>query len=99
MHRGDNERSAQFNAAVGGVGRMKFGFMLPQGDARTAADLAQQAESAGWDGFFVWDAPWGVDPWVSLAAVAMVTERIRIGTMLTPVSRRRPCGPEPPCYP
>lgn len=69
---------------------MKFGFILPHGDARTAADLAQQAESVGWDGFFVWDAPWGVDPWVSLAAVAMVTERICIGTMLTPVSRRRP---------
>jgi hypothetical protein len=69
---------------------MKFGFVLPHGDARTAADLVQEAESAGWDGFFVWDAPWGIDPWVSLAAVAMVTERIRIGTMLTPVSRRRP---------
>ena len=69
---------------------MKFGFVLPHGDARTAANLAREAESVGWDGFFVWDAPWGIDPWVSLAAVAMVTERIRIGTMLTPVSRRRP---------
>ena len=69
---------------------MKFGFILPYGDARTAAELSQVAESAGWDGFFVWDAPWGIDPWVSLAAIAMVTERIRIGTMLTPVSRRRP---------
>jgi alkanesulfonate monooxygenase SsuD/methylene tetrahydromethanopterin reductase-like flavin-dependent oxidoreductase (luciferase family) len=48
------------------------------------------AEEAGWDGYFVWDAVWGVDPWVSLTAAAMVTERIKLGTMLTPVSRRRP---------
>ena len=39
---------------------------------------------------FIADAVWGVDPWVSLAAAAMLTERIRLGTMLTPVSRRRP---------
>ena len=69
---------------------MQYGFVLPQGDARTAADFAREAERAGWDGFFVWDPVWGIDPWVSLAAAAMVTERIRLGTMLTPVSRRRP---------
>jgi alkanesulfonate monooxygenase SsuD/methylene tetrahydromethanopterin reductase-like flavin-dependent oxidoreductase (luciferase family) len=33
---------------------------------------------------------WGVDAWVSLAAAAMQTERIRLGTMVTPVSRCRP---------
>jgi alkanesulfonate monooxygenase SsuD/methylene tetrahydromethanopterin reductase-like flavin-dependent oxidoreductase (luciferase family) len=69
---------------------MKFGFILPFGDARVAADTAYEAEAAGWDGFFVWDAPWGIDPWVSLAAAAMRTQRVRLGTMLTPVSRRRP---------
>lgn len=69
---------------------MKYGFVLPGGDARDAAELGREAEAAGWDGFFVVDCVWGVDPWVSLAAVAMVTEKIRIGTMLTPVSRRRP---------
>lgn len=69
---------------------MKFGFVLPSGDARTAADLASEAESAGWDGFFVWEPVWGVDAWVALTAVAMRTERIRMGTMLTPVSRMRP---------
>ncbi len=31
-----------------------------------------------------------VDPWIPLAAIAMHTERIRIGTTLTPVARRRP---------
>ncbi len=69
---------------------MQYGIVLPSGDAHTAAELAHEAEAAGWDGFFVWDAVWGLDPWVMLAAVAMSTERIRIGTMLTPVSRRRP---------
>lgn len=69
---------------------MKYGFVLPAGDARAAADLAHEAESAGWDGFFVWDSIWGVDASVMMAAIAMRTERIRIGTLLTPVSRHRP---------
>ena len=30
------------------------------------------------------------DPWVALAAIAALTERIRIGPMITPVARRRP---------
>lgn len=69
---------------------MKYGFVLPSGDARTAAAYARAAEQAGWDGFFVWEPVWGTDAWVSLAAAAMVTERIRLGTMITPVSRMRP---------
>ncbi len=69
---------------------MQFGFVLPRGDARTAADLAHLAEAAGWDGFFVWDPVWGIDPWVALTAAAMRTERIRLGTLLTPLSRHRP---------
>jgi alkanesulfonate monooxygenase SsuD/methylene tetrahydromethanopterin reductase-like flavin-dependent oxidoreductase (luciferase family) len=69
---------------------MKYGFVLPSGDARAAADTARAAEQAGWDGFFVWEPVWGIDAWVSLAAAAMVTGRIRLGTMITPVSRMRP---------
>ncbi len=69
---------------------MKYGFVLPSGDARVAADLAYEAEQAGWDGFFVWEPVWGWDAWVSLAAAAMRTERIRLGTMITPASRMRP---------
>jgi hypothetical protein len=69
---------------------MKYGFVLPYGDAHTAADLACEAEAAGWDGFFVWEAIWGIDAWVSLTAATMRTERIRLGTMLTPLSRMRP---------
>ncbi|NTU81411.1 MAG: LLM class flavin-dependent oxidoreductase [Chloroflexales bacterium] len=69
---------------------MRFGFVMPFGDARAAAELAARAEGAGWDGFFVWEPVWGWDAWVSLTAAAMRTERIRLGTMLTPLSRMRP---------
>lgn len=72
------------------TGGMQYGFVLPYGDARTAADLAKLAEDHGWDGFFVWESVWGIDAWVCLTAAAMVTERIRLGTMITPVSRMRP---------
>jgi alkanesulfonate monooxygenase SsuD/methylene tetrahydromethanopterin reductase-like flavin-dependent oxidoreductase (luciferase family) len=67
------------------------------GDARALAGLARDAEDVGWDGFFIWDHiawDWGampmVDATVALAAIAMSTERIRIGAMVTPLPRRRP---------
>jgi alkanesulfonate monooxygenase SsuD/methylene tetrahydromethanopterin reductase-like flavin-dependent oxidoreductase (luciferase family) len=69
---------------------MKHGFVLPYAEARDAAELARLAESSGWDGFFVWEPVWGIDAWVTLAAAAMCTERIRLGTMLSPVARMRP---------
>ncbi|MFL5697861.1 MAG: LLM class flavin-dependent oxidoreductase [Ktedonobacteraceae bacterium] len=70
---------------------MQYGLTLPTSlDARTLAELAHEAEEIGWDGIFYWDVIFGNDPWVALAAVAMRTGRIRMGTMLTPLSRRRP---------
>jgi len=78
---------------------MKFGIYIPNfgpyGDASVLADLAQDAENSGWDGFFIWDhvAGWSlpmVDPWIALAAIAVSTHRIRIGTTVTPLPRRRP---------
>ncbi|HEY7123997.1 MAG TPA: LLM class flavin-dependent oxidoreductase [Ktedonobacterales bacterium] len=69
---------------------MQYGLTFPDVDARTLAELAHEAEEAGWDGVFVWDLIYGIDAWVSLAAVATRTERVRFGTMLTPLSRRRP---------
>jgi len=69
---------------------MRYGFVMAYGDARTAAELAALAEEHGWDGFFVWESVWGIDAWAMLAAAAMTTERIRLGTMLTPLPRRKP---------
>ncbi len=69
-------------------------------------DLAVAAEEVGWDGVFVWDAVYSGDwhehyadepqhrstwdPWVALTAIAVRTRRIRLGTMITPIARRRP---------
>ena len=65
-------------------------------DPRLVAELAGLAEDRGWDGFFLWDhvnyrSPTRAvaDPWVALSAVATATERLRIGPMVTPLSRRR----------
>jgi alkanesulfonate monooxygenase SsuD/methylene tetrahydromethanopterin reductase-like flavin-dependent oxidoreductase (luciferase family) len=69
---------------------MKYGFVYPGGEPKKAVEAARQAEASGWDGFFMWDPVWGVDAWSTLGAIAVVTERIRLGTMITPLSRRRP---------
>jgi len=80
---------------------MSYAYCINAGDDFNAVvDLACQAEQAGWDGFFVPDGiaidvpkvgPFPLaDPWVLLGAIAARTSRIRIGTMVTPVSRRRP---------
>jgi hypothetical protein len=75
---------------------VRYGLIIPRGEIREIAELAHEAEVAGWDGVFYWDGIFieGVtevyDPWVVLAAMAMRTERVRLGAMLTPPARRRP---------
>ena len=78
---------------------MRFAINLPNfgifGDARLLAELAAEAEEHGWDGFFIWDhtrpGPLPLaEPWVALTAIALATQRIRLGPMVTPLPRRRP---------
>jgi hypothetical protein len=69
---------------------MRFGYVVPYATAREFAELAALGERCGWDAVFTWEAVWGEYAWVTLAAAAMVTERIRLGTLLTPASRWRP---------
>jgi alkanesulfonate monooxygenase SsuD/methylene tetrahydromethanopterin reductase-like flavin-dependent oxidoreductase (luciferase family) len=82
---------------------MRYGLTLPIagpcGDVRFLAEIAHLAEAAGWDGVFLEDyivhhfAPGLLpvcDPWIALTAMALATRRIRLGTSVTPLSRRRP---------
>ena len=83
---------------------MRFSINIPNfgdfADPRTVATVAAAAEQAGWDGLFVWDhivhdkakrlgQPFG-DPWMLLTAAALATSRLKLGTMVTPIARRRP---------
>jgi alkanesulfonate monooxygenase SsuD/methylene tetrahydromethanopterin reductase-like flavin-dependent oxidoreductase (luciferase family) len=69
---------------------VRFGFVVPHADARDFAEVAALGDRHGWDGIFTWEAVWGVHAWVTLAAASMVTERIKLGTLLTPAARWKP---------
>jgi alkanesulfonate monooxygenase SsuD/methylene tetrahydromethanopterin reductase-like flavin-dependent oxidoreductase (luciferase family) len=63
---------------------------------RVISRLAARAEEQGFDGFFVWDhvnyrppTRAVADPWVAMSAIATATERVLIGPLVTPLSRRR----------
>jgi hypothetical protein len=72
------------------IGQMRYGAVLPGGTATEQLELAVLAEQAGWDGVFVWEAAYGPDAWSMLSAMAVRTEHVRLGTMLTPLPWRRP---------
>ena len=77
---------------------MRYGIYLPSvgeySDPLLLAQLAHEAEEEGWDGVFIWDhmgrPNTAADPWVALAAMAMSTERVKLGPIITPIARRRP---------
>jgi alkanesulfonate monooxygenase SsuD/methylene tetrahydromethanopterin reductase-like flavin-dependent oxidoreductase (luciferase family) len=80
---------------------MKFGLDMPTtgefADAHVLAELAAEAEEAGWDGFFLWDTLLGgeqpqptLDPWIALTALALRTQRIRLGLTVLALPRHRP---------
>jgi alkanesulfonate monooxygenase SsuD/methylene tetrahydromethanopterin reductase-like flavin-dependent oxidoreductase (luciferase family) len=83
---------------------VRFSINIPNfgdfADARTVATVAEAAEQAGWDALFIWDhvvhdkrerqgQAFG-DPWMLLTVAALATSRLRVGTLVTPVARRRP---------
>jgi alkanesulfonate monooxygenase SsuD/methylene tetrahydromethanopterin reductase-like flavin-dependent oxidoreductase (luciferase family) len=80
---------------------MRSGLFIPLfdelSDPAVVARLCVEAEEAGWHGVFVWDnlrfqepVVDVADPWITLAAIATATKRIRLGPMVTPLARRRP---------
>lgn len=78
---------------------MRFAVSIPPfTDATVVVDLAIAAEAAGWDAVLLWDhlqfspsAGLPVhDPWVLLGAIGARTERVLVGTGVTPLARRRP---------
>src|SRR5882724_6934854 len=83
---------------------MRFSINIPNfgdfADATAVESAAVAAEQAGWDALFGWDhvvhdkskrqaQPFG-DPWMLLTAAALATSRIKLGTLVTPIARRRP---------
>jgi alkanesulfonate monooxygenase SsuD/methylene tetrahydromethanopterin reductase-like flavin-dependent oxidoreductase (luciferase family) len=80
--------------------KLRFGLDFPisseYSQPRLLAELAREAEDAGWDGCFVWDhihvgdGEPVADPWITLAAMAAATARIRLGPLVTPLFRRHP---------
>lgn len=86
---GDQSRQLRFGIAPWNTG--------PFGDPAAAAELAATVERAGWDGYFctdslpvVPDPPPAHDPWTILAAAAMATTRIRLGTCVAVLPRYNP---------
>jgi alkanesulfonate monooxygenase SsuD/methylene tetrahydromethanopterin reductase-like flavin-dependent oxidoreductase (luciferase family) len=83
---------------------VRFGVSLPNFgsgvDAAAVAEWGRAAEAAGWDGLFLWDHLFAfaegpvecVDPWIALTAAVCATSTIRLGTLVTPLPRRRPVG-------
>lgn len=74
-----------------GIEVVPFG---PYTEPGAVVELAEAAEAAGWEAISLWDHAhfWGGvgDPWVTLAAVAARTSRIRLVTGVSPVPRYRP---------
>jgi alkanesulfonate monooxygenase SsuD/methylene tetrahydromethanopterin reductase-like flavin-dependent oxidoreductase (luciferase family) len=78
---------------------VRFAVSIPPfTDPRVIVDLGVLAEEREWDGVVLWDhLQWDThleldvhDPWAMLSAMAVRTERVVLGTAVTPLARRRP---------
>jgi len=81
------------------MSEVRFALSVPNfAEPSELVELGVRAERAGWHGVLLWDHLFGgpgfavpmADPWVVLGALAVRTERIRLGTAITPLARRRP---------
>src|SRR5262249_23749270 len=77
-------------------GRVGFALQVfppdtPVVPGRQLLAAARMAEALDFDAFFVGDHPaWQLDPWVHLAAIAVTTERIRLGVHVACALYRHP---------
>jgi alkanesulfonate monooxygenase SsuD/methylene tetrahydromethanopterin reductase-like flavin-dependent oxidoreductase (luciferase family) len=78
---------------------MRVGLSVPIMDEPSVlVDLGVAAEANGWDGVFLWHHVIGTpdfpvpmsDAWVLLGALAVRTERVRLGTTITALPRHQP---------
>lgn len=83
--------------------KIKYGIVTPNigkfyGSIDNLVNISQKMETAGWHGHFIWDWILGskdpihqiADPWIALTAMASRTKKIKLGTTITPIPRRRP---------
>ena len=87
--------------SIGRKRSLRYGLYVPNfgksADPMVLSDIAREAEKCGWDGFFLWDhlVEWTrrvliYDSFTTLAAIATKTNRIRIGTTVSPLPRLKP---------
>jgi len=76
---------------------VRYGVVVPNfSTPERLIELGVRSERHGFDGFFLWDHVYRNGPprplsdtWTTLAALAMRTERVRLGSWVTPLPRRR----------
>lgn len=74
-----------------GFGLQAFAYAGDPHPSQSVIRAGQLAEQAGLDAFFIGDHPgYATEPWLHLAAVAMTTARIRLGSVVNCVAYRHP---------
>ncbi|MDJ0269051.1 MAG: LLM class flavin-dependent oxidoreductase [Aigarchaeota archaeon] len=79
---------------------MRFGLIIPNMspycDVKPISEAARVAEDSGFEALLIWDhytLPWSdatLDAWVVLSYLSSITERIRLGTCVSPIPFRNP---------
>ncbi len=73
------------------MAQLRLELNFSPGTPQDMADFAQQAEALGYYRLGIWDSPALFrEPWITLAAVAQVTDRIKLGTNVTNPLTRHP---------